>query len=36
MKKELPRYVMDSFIVAEFDIFKVISEVDTSSDNDNK
>jgi len=34
MKEKLPKYVMDSFIAAGFDTLKVISEIDTSSDND--
>ena len=34
MKEKLPKYVVDSFIAAGFDNLKVISEIDTSTDND--
>ena len=34
MKEKLPKYVVDSFIAAGFDTLKVISEIDTSTDND--
>ena len=34
MKEKLPGYVVDSFIATGFDTLKVISEIDTSMDND--
>ena len=34
MKEKLPKYVVDSFIAAGLDTLKVISEIDTSTDND--
>ena len=34
MKEMLPQYVVDSFIATGFDTLKVISEIDTTTDND--
>ena len=34
MKEKLPKYVVDSFVAAGFDTLNVISEIDTSTDND--
>ena len=34
MKEKLPGYVVNSFIATGFDTLKVISEIDTSMDND--